>query len=54
MSSSFLPFVWRTAQTTKKIEMNPKEVRFFWDDAPICNLFSGDDVPVSPFRMGLE
>tara|TARA_R110000772_G_scaffold177738_1_gene289194 strand:+ start:1677 stop:3611 length:1935 start_codon:yes stop_codon:yes gene_type:complete len=32
----------------------PSEVRYCWGDAPICNLFSGDDVPVSPFRMGLE
>ena len=35
-------------------QATPSEVRYCWGDAPICNLFSGDDVPVSPFRMGLE
>jgi sialate O-acetylesterase len=35
-------------------QTNPSEVRYCWGDAPICNLFSGDDVPVSPFRLELE
>ena len=35
-------------------QVTPAEVRYCWGDAPICNLFSGDDVPVSPFRMGVE
>ncbi|GEM_PF-2236729 len=26
-------------------QTNPSEVRYCWGDAPICNLFSGDDVP---------
>jgi sialate O-acetylesterase len=30
------------------------DVRYCWGDAPICNLFSNDDVPVSPFRMALD
>ena len=34
--------------------MKPSEVRYCWGDAPICNLFSNDDVPVSPFRAKLE
>lgn len=36
------------AQTT------PTDVRYCWGDAPVCNLFSADDTPVSPFRMALE
>lgn len=26
-------------------------VRYCWDDAPICNLFDADDLPLGPFRL---
>ena len=29
----------------------PDRVRFCWADAPICNLYSNDDVPVTPFEL---
>ena len=34
--------------------MNVREVRYCWGDAPVCNLFTQDDVPVTPFRLALD
>ena len=31
--------------------LRPHLVRFCWADAPICNLYSNDDVPVTPFEL---
>jgi len=28
----------------------PTAVRYAWADNPVCNLFSSDDLPVTPFR----
>jgi sialate O-acetylesterase len=28
----------------------PAAVRYGWADNPICNLFSKDDLPLTPFR----
>ncbi|MBB4659463.1 sialate O-acetylesterase [Parvularcula dongshanensis] len=33
---------------------NPVEVRYCQGDAPICNLYTGDDTPVAPFRLKVE
>jgi len=29
---------------------NPIAVRYAWADNPVCNLFSNDGLPVTPFR----
>ncbi|KCZ54568.1 sialate O-acetylesterase [Hyphomonas chukchiensis] len=34
--------------------MEPVEVRYCWGDAPICNLFSDEDVPVAPFSLAVD
>ncbi|MCI4644713.1 MAG: sialate O-acetylesterase [Hyphomonadaceae bacterium] len=32
----------------------PSEVRYCWGDAPICNLYTSEDLPVAPFRLAVE
>ncbi|MEQ9316595.1 MAG: sialate O-acetylesterase [Henriciella sp.] len=39
---------------TPPATLEPAEVRFCWADAPICNLFADEDVPVTPFRLAVE
>jgi sialate O-acetylesterase len=29
---------------------NPVAVRYAWADNPVCNLFSNDGLPATPFR----
>ncbi|WP_300380829.1 sialate O-acetylesterase [Henriciella sp.] len=30
---------------------DPREIRYCWGDAPVCNLFTSADVPVTPFQV---
>ncbi len=45
-----------TVQGKDKVEVwsdkvaNPIAVRYAWADNPVCNLFSNDGLPVTPFR----
>jgi sialate O-acetylesterase len=51
-------WVWATAKITgnDKLEVSaagiakPIAVRYAWSDNPVCNLFSKDGLPVTPFR----
>lgn len=51
-------FVWAEAEIIDKntIEVwsdeveNPKAVRYAWADNPVCNLFTEEGLPVTPFR----
>lgn len=38
----------------KPAETEASLVRYCWGDAPVCNLFTADDTPVSPFEMAIE
>lgn len=31
-----------------------QEIRYCWGDAPVCNLYTGGDLPVAPFRVELD
>lgn len=33
--------------------LTAERVRFCWGDAPVCNLYTEDDVPVTPFELSL-
>jgi sialate O-acetylesterase len=38
-------------------EISPRDaafVRFCWADAPVCNLYNGDDLPAVPFELAIE
>ena len=51
-------FVWATAKLLPdgRIEVSaegvqkPASVRYGWADNPVCNMFTGDDLPLTPFR----
>ena len=51
-------FVWAQAKIVgpNKVEVwsdkvaEPAAVRYAWADNPVCNLYSGVDLPVTPFR----
>ncbi len=51
-------FVWATAKIIDggKIEVSsdkvekPASVRYGWSDNPVCNMYSADDLPLTPFR----
>lgn len=51
-------FVWATAKILKdnRIEVssdavaNPVAVRYAWADNPVCNMFNGAGLPLTPFR----
>ncbi|WP_165073231.1 sialate O-acetylesterase [Paludisphaera rhizosphaerae] len=51
-------FVWAQAKVVgpDKVEVwsdkvaEPASVRYAWADNPVCNLYSGADLPVTPFR----
>ena len=51
-------WVWATAKIVgnDKVEVSaagvtkPVAVRYAWADNPVCNLFSKDGLPVTPFR----
>ena len=51
-------WVWATAKIigNDKLEVSaagvakPVAVRYAWSDNPVCNLFSKDGLPVTPFR----
>jgi sialate O-acetylesterase len=58
IAGSARKFVWAKAQVTgpNKIEVwsdqvaEPVAVRYAWADNPVCNLFSADGLPATPFR----